>query len=194
MHDVIRCFIRYIKHREMGGTLARIYFLLLLVIIAWGFNISALVVLVRAVDPIILTVFRIFIAGVAVLIMAKMIGIFRLPTKSEWKSIIIISMFNVSLHHTLMAIGLTQTSGANASIILGSLPLMTMILSAVILGRILSRLRILGFILGFIGIILTSIAGSEGIEMVSFGDVLIFLSILSQAFSFMLISKLNPSF
>src|SRR5690625_697300 len=89
----------------------------------WGFNLSALVVLVQNIDPITLTSVRIFVAGLAVLMIAKFIGIFRLPTKKEWKTILIISIFNVVLHHSFLAIGLTKTSGVNASIILGSAPL-----------------------------------------------------------------------
>src|SRR5699024_2276920 len=118
----------------------------------------------------------------------------RLPTKEEWKTIFYITIFNVALHHTLLAIGLTRTSGVNAGIILGAAPLMTMILSIIILRERLSRLRLIGFVLGFTGIIITSLAGADGIGSFSSGDVMIFLSIFVQAFSFILISKLNPTF
>lgn len=162
--------------------------------VAWGFNLSALVVLVNHIEPVTLTAFRIFSAGIFVLIIAKFIGIFRLPSKEEWKTIFYITIFNVALHHTLLAIGLTKTSGVNAAIILGSAPLITMILSILLLRDRVSRLRKLGFILGFIGITVTSLAGAEGLGVISIGDFLIFISILVQSFSFILISKLNPSF
>src|SRR5699024_9982934 len=103
-----------------------IYTLLFIVMATWGFNLSALVVLVNNIEPITLTSARIFTAGIAVLIIAKFIGIFRLPTKDEWKTILIITIFNVAFHHTFLAIGLTQTSGVNAGIILGAAPLVTM--------------------------------------------------------------------
>src|SRR5690625_3853498 len=99
----------------------------------WGFNLAALAILVNAIEPITLTSARIFVAGISVLIIAKMIGIFRLPTKEEWKTIFIITIFNVAFHHTFIAIGLTQTSGVNAGIILGAAPLVTMILSIIML-------------------------------------------------------------
>lgn len=181
-------------NKGKGDRLVRIYSLLLLVMVAWGFNLSALVVLVREVSPMTLTSVRIFTAGVVVLILTYVMGIFRLPTKDEWKTIGVITIFNVALHHTLLAIGLTATSGANASIILGSLPLLTMILSVILLKQRLSRARVIGFLLGFIGILFTSLAGAEGLGAISLGDVIVFLSIFSQAFSFILISKLNPSF
>lgn len=160
----------------------------------WGFNLSALVVLVNKIDPIILTSVRIFTAGIAVLIVARMMGIFRLPTKQEWKTIGLITIFNVALHHTLLAIGLTKTSGVNAGIILGAAPLVTMVLSIVFLRDSVTRLRAVGFILGFIGIIITSLTGTDGVHTVSIGDGFIFMSMFVQAVSFILISKLNPTF
>ena len=123
-----------------------------------------------------------------------MTGIFRLPTKDEWKTILIITIFNVAFHHIFLALGLTRTSGVNAGIILGAAPLVTMVLSIIILRSSISRLRALGFLLGFIGILITSLAGAEGMDAVSLGDVMIFLSMFMQAFSFILISKLNPTF
>lgn len=160
----------------------------------WGFNLSALSVLVNTIDPIMLTSARIFTAGVAVLIVAKVMGIFRLPTKQEWKTIGLITIFNVAFHHTFLAIGLTKTTGVNAGIILGAAPLVTMVLSVLFLRDKVTRLRAIGFFLGFLGIIITSVAGTGGVNSISLGDGFIFFSMLFQAISFILISKLNPSF
>ena len=160
----------------------------------WGFNLSALSVLVNSIDPITLTSARIFTAGVAVLIVAKLMGIFRFPSKQEWKTIGLITIFNVVLHHTFLALGLTKTSGVNAGIILGSAPLITMLLSVIFLRDKVTGLRAVGFLLGFLGIIVTSIAGVDGMNAISLGDGYIFFSMLVQAISFILISKLNPSF
>lgn len=174
--------------------MGKIYILLFLIMAIWGFNLSALVVLVKNIEPVTLTSARIFVAGVTVLIITKAMGIFRLPTKKEWKTIGIITIFNVAFHHTFLAIGLTKTSGVNASIILGAAPLLTMVLSIILLRDKISSLRVLGFISGFCGIVITSLAGAGGIAAFSFGDFMIFLSMFMQAFSFILISKLNPSF
>src|SRR5690625_6132853 len=69
-----------------------------------------------------------------------------------------------------------------------------MILSVILLKDRITRLRLLGFFLGFIGIIVTSIVGEEGLASISTGDLFIFISMLMQAFSFILISRLNPDF
>ncbi len=160
----------------------------------WGFNLSALKVLVVAIDPFVLTAFRIFTAGVTVLLISRAMGFFRLPTKTEWRYVLYIGFFNVVLHHLFLALGLFSTSGVNAGLILGSGPLLTMMLSILILKDRVTRIRIFGFLLGFAGILLTTLAGSNGISALSLGDGMVFISILSQAFSFILISKLNPTF
>lgn len=179
---------------KSGETLGKIYVLLLIVMMLWGFNVSALKVLVTSLDPIFLTSVRIFTAGISVLIISYFMKIFRLPTRKELLTIAYITVFNVVFHHSFLAIGLTRTSGVNAGLILGTAPLVTMVLSILLLNDRITRTRVLGFLLGFVGIVVTSLSGSGGISSVSVGDLWIFLSMLLQAFSFILISKLNPNF
>ncbi len=159
---------------------------------AWGFNVAAIKVLVANIDPILLTSVRIFAAGLGVLGILYFMKILRLPTKKELLMIFYISIFNVVAHHGFMALGLTLTSGVNAGLIVGLGPLLTMILSTLMLSRHITVFKAFGFFLGFAGVMLTTLIGSGGIASVSIGDLYIFLSIATQAFSFILISKLNP--
>lgn len=165
-----------------------------MVMLFWGLNVSALKVLVTHFDPILLTALRIFIAGVTVLMITNMMGIFRLPTKRELTTIAYIAIFNVILHHTFLALGVANTTGVNTGIILGANPLVVLMLSILLLKSAFTRLRIVGFALGFIGIIVTSLAGVDGVSSLSIGDLMIFISMLTQAYSFILISKLTPTF
>ncbi|WP_082233257.1 DMT family transporter [Halobacillus massiliensis] len=170
----------------------KIYIMLLLVMMAWGFNVAAIKVLVTNIDPILLTSARIFAAGIGVLITLQFMKILRLPTKKEVLLIFYISFFNVVIHHGLMAMGLTLTTGVNAGVIVGLGPLLTMILSTLLLSRHITMFKAFGFFLGFAGVMMTTLLGSGGLGSVSIGDLYIFLSIAAQAFSFILISKLNP--
>ncbi|MEC5423220.1 DMT family transporter [Virgibacillus sp. C22-A2] len=174
--------------------MVRIYILLLLVMVMWGFNVSALKVLVDAIDPMLLTSFRIMTAGIIVLIVCYFMGIFRLPFKHEWLVIFYISIFNVILHHSLVAIGLERTSGINGGLILGMMPLVTVMMALIILRERISWIRISGFILGFIGVVVTTLTGADGLASVSLGDFIVFLAVVVQGFSFVLISKLKPTF
>lgn len=158
----------------------------------WGFNVSAIKVLVSSIEPLLLTSIRIFTAGIAVLLICRAIGIFRLPTWKEYLIIFFISIFNVVAHHSLLALGLLHTSGVNASLIGGVNPLATMLLSIIFISREITWTRILGFIMGFLGVTVTTITGSDGVSAVSIGDFLVLFSILLQSVSFILISKLRP--
>src|SRR5690625_5203978 len=160
----------------------------------WGFNVSALATLVANVPPITLTAYRVLVAGIGVLIISYVMGLFRLPTKKELKVIVIITIFNVVFHHSFLALGLARTTGVNAGIILGAAPLVTMILSVILLKDRITRLRLLGFFLGFIGIIVTSIVGEEGLASISTGDLFIFFSFLMHVLSFIVFSRLHLYF
>src|SRR5699024_545030 len=140
--------------------------------------------LVKEIDMITITAFLILTAGIMVLVISKIMGIFRFPTKTECKTIGLITVFNVVLHHSFLAIGLTKTAGVNAGIILGAAPLVTMVLSVLFLHYRVSNIRVIGFLLGFVGILITSIAGTDGIAAVSTGDLFIFLCMIAQAISF----------
>ncbi|SFB11287.1 Permease of the drug/metabolite transporter (DMT) superfamily [Lentibacillus halodurans] len=174
--------------------MVKIYSLLLLVMLMWGLNVSAIKVLVDAIDPMLLTAFRVMTAGVAVLVICALMGIFRLPYKHEWLVIFYIAIFNVILHHSFVAVGLEGTTGINGSLILGMNPLITVMMAFVILRQRMTWLRVIGFILGFVGVVVTTLTGTGELTGVSMGDLIVFLGVAVQGFSFVLISKLKPTF
>ncbi|MGP4059962.1 DMT family transporter [Halobacillus sp. H74] len=179
--------------KKFGGFVKRIYILLMLVMLVWGFNVSAIKVLVAHIDPILLTSVRVFTAGIGVLVIMSIMGLFRLPSKKELLTILSISLFNVVAHHALMGVGLLYTSGVNAGIIIGLGPLLTMVLSTILLSKKVTVFKTFGFLLGFTGVLITTLTGEDGFAGISSGDFMIFLSITAQAFSFIMISKLNPN-
>ncbi|UUI04233.1 DMT family transporter [Oceanobacillus jeddahense] len=170
-----------------------IYILLFIVMLLWGFNVSAIKVLVTNIDPILVTSVRIFVAGVAVLLICLFMGVFRWPSKKEWKVILYVGLFNVVLHHALISVGLKYTSGINSSLILGTGPLLTVLLAILLLKQRVPKMRLTGFVLGFIGIFLTTSSGG-GFESIAVGDVVVFFAVLTQAFSFILIGKYHADF
>ncbi|MFD1066894.1 DMT family transporter [Oceanobacillus locisalsi] len=171
----------------------KIHILLFIVMLFWGFNLSAIKVLVTDIDPILVTALRIFVAGAAVLLTCFFMGLFRWPNKKEWKVILYVGIFNVVLHHTLLSVGLKYTSGVNSSLILGTGPLLTVLLAILLLKQRVPKLRLFGFVLGFAGIFLTTSSGG-GFHSVAIGDVIVFLAVLVQAFSFILIGKYHEDF
>jgi drug/metabolite transporter (DMT)-like permease len=167
----------------------RIYLILIGVMFLWGMNVTALKVIVSNFPPITITSLRVFTAGITVFIILFFLKKVRLPSRKEWGYILGGSLLNVTGHHLFLGIGLKATSAVNGGLILGLGPLLTALMAILLLGNRLTHVRIIGFIFGGIGVSLTVLAGGSGLSGMSIGDFYVFLSILSQAISFIIISK-----
>lgn len=167
----------------------KIYLILTGVMFLWGMNVTALKVIVGNFPPITITSLRVFIAGISVFIILFFMKKVRLPSKKEWIYIIGGGILNVTGHHLFLGLGLKETSAVNGGLILGLGPLLTALMAILFLGKKLTHVRTIGFIFGGIGVSLTVLAGSTGLSGMSLGDFYVFLSILSQAISFIIISK-----
>ncbi|HSI66373.1 MAG TPA: DMT family transporter [Planococcus sp. (in: firmicutes)] len=167
----------------------KLYLILVLVMFVWGMNIPAVKYLTEQMGIVTMTSLRIFMAGIVVFILLFFMRLIRMPTATEWKYILGGTLLNVVIHHYFIAIGLNLTSGTNGGLIIGTGPIMTAIFGLLLIRLRPSRLQWLGFFLGFLGIAATILAGNSGATQVSVGDFYILLSILSQALSFLLISK-----
>ncbi|KAB7705344.1 EamA family transporter [Bacillus aerolatus] len=171
----------------MGNS--KIYLVLIGIMLIWGLNVSVIKILVEHFMPVTITALRIFIASVTVFLVLGVLGKVRKPHSNEWLYIISGAMLSVVSHHYFLSTGLSKTTAANGGLILGLGPLLTALLSMILLKRRPTNIRLLGFLLGGTGVSFTVLAGDGGINSVSVGDLDIFLAILSQALSFIVIKK-----
>ncbi len=166
-----------------------IYALLVGIMVAWGLNVTALKILVEHFSPVTLTALRIFTAGVVVLLFLWGIGRLGKVGWKEAKQIGLAAMFSVVAHHFFLAVGLTRTTAVNAGLVLGMVPLVTALLAMVFLGQRSSMFRFLGITLGFFGVMFVVANGNGGLGHLSVGDVYVFLAVLAQGISFIMIKK-----
>jgi drug/metabolite transporter (DMT)-like permease len=166
-----------------------VYLSLVAIMMIWGLNVIALKILVNHFSPVTLTSFRIFTAGLVVILILFFIGQLRKLTRKEVMYIGTAALFSVVAHHLFLAVGLTKTTASNAGLILGLVPLVTSVLAIVFLGNRFTVFRFIGILLGFTGVVFVVLNGKSGIHHVSIGDFYIFLSVLSQAISFIMIKK-----
>ncbi|GLC87185.1 DMT family transporter [Lysinibacillus piscis] len=171
----------------------KIYLILLGVMLAWGLNIVALKLLVSYFSPLTMTAVRIFIAGFTIISILFLLKKLQKPQGTEYYAIMASSILGVVLHHGLLAFGLANTTAVKGSIILGFSPLLTAILAIIFGFTQMGWQRFLGFVVGAFGVTMAVMRGGEGITGIAFGDILVFLSILSQAFSFLIISKVSKT-
>jgi drug/metabolite transporter (DMT)-like permease len=166
-----------------------VYLSLVAIMMIWGLNVIALKILVNHFSPVTLTSFRIFTAGLVVILILFFIGQLRKLTRKEVMYIGTAALFSVVAHHLFLAVGLTKTTASNAGLILGLVPLVTSVLAIVFLGNRFTVFRFIGILLGFTGVVFVVLNGKSGIHHVSIGDFYIFLSVISQAISFIMIKK-----
>lgn len=169
----------------------QIYMLLVLVMASWGLNVIATKIIVTHFMPITITALRVFTAGIFVFIILGFLKKVRLPTKDEFRYIVFACLFNVVCHHFFLSLGLSKTSASNGGLILGLGPLLTTIVAFFLLGTKITPIRLLGIIIGFMGVTFIVVLGSGGVSAISIGDFYVFLAIFAQAFSFILIKKVS---
>lgn len=150
-------------------------------------------ILVDEFMPVTMTALRIFTAGVTVFVFLYFSKLLRLPAKTEIPFLILGAVLNVAVHHYFLAVGLRNTTAVNGGIILGLGPMLTAILSILLLGSRFTFVKGLGFVIGFAGVLITVMQGRTAIGEVSSGDVFVFICILSQALSFILIKKISKT-
>ncbi|TWT03559.1 DMT family transporter [Planomicrobium sp. CPCC 101079] len=168
----------------------KVYGILTLVMLMWGFNLPSVKYMVGFVDPVTLTSFRILTAGISVFALLAVFKLFRWPAKSEWKDILLASLLNVVGHHYFLSSGLALTSGTNAGLVLGTGPMLTAVLVSLIMRNYPSKLQWIGVVVGMIGVSATVLVGNGGANGMNIGDVFVFLSILSQVFSYLIIARM----
>ncbi|WP_065411702.1 DMT family transporter [Pseudobacillus wudalianchiensis] len=171
----------------MSGS--RVYFILTAIMLMWGINVSIIKILVEHFTPVTITACRIFAAAITVFLTLGILGKVRWPRHNEWIYIVGGAFLSVVGHHYFLSEGLSKTTAANGGLILGLGPLLTAILSMALLKQRPTKIRLLGFLLGGAGVSFTVLAGSGGVTAASTGDFNVFLSILSQALSFIVIKK-----
>lgn len=171
----------------------RVYVVLMMVMLFWGFNVSATKVLVTHFAPLTMTAFRILTAGVTVLLILKAMKVSKKLQLKEISFIMFVGLFNVVAHHFFLSLGLQKTTATNAGLIMGLAPLMTTVLAILFLGTRLTGIRFIGILLGLIGVGFVVLNGGGTLSSGSLGDLFIFISLFVQAISYVFIRKASAT-
>ena len=135
---------------------------------------------------------RFVIAGIMAIIIGSVIQRKPLyPKKNEVRIVTFVSLFQTIGQYVLFYIGLAHTSGVRAAIIEGTNVFVAIFVSSLIFKyeKLTSR-KIIGSILGFLGVVVINLAGkSLGEGNLITGDLMIFLSTICYAFSSVLLKK-----
>lgn len=109
---------------------------------------------------------------------------FAVARSRNWWYILLFSLLNTTLHYACFYIGLSHSEGARAAI-LNSMGVFLLVLMACLFfksDRLTGR-KILGCIIGFVGILALNIGGGESGRFTLLGDGMIILNALCSAFA-----------
>lgn len=139
--------------------------------------------------------YRFTIAGIMVILVGSIIEKRILFPKSlkSWERVGIVSLFQTFLQYVFYYIGLAHTTGVKVSIVIGSNVFVALIISCLIFKlETLSIKKILGCIIGFLGIIIINSSGENFFGNFNFwGEGLVFISTIAYAFSSVFMKKFS---
>jgi drug/metabolite transporter (DMT)-like permease len=128
---------------------------------------------------------RFFLSGVIILTIARATKRnFQVKGKSNWGFILLFTLLNTTLHYAFFYIGLSHSDGARAAI-LNSLSVFVLVLlaCAIFPSDKLTTRKILGCVLGFVGILLLNLNAVDTFDFTLLGDGMIVLNALCSAFA-----------
>ena len=188
--EIIPKFTSGFQQNEMNTTKQyQGHIALLCSSIFFGLNFVISKDVLAVISPIGLNALR-FLAGASAF---WLISLFMKPEKVLRKDMLILlggSALGLMLNQILFVQGLSRTSSINASIISTTVPMLTMIFSAMILKEPISLLKILGVLIGGVGAIFLILSSLHGYDKQSslLGDLLCMASCVAYS-SFLVITK-----
>ncbi len=129
---------------------------------------------------------RFFLAGMMVIALGSFTsGHFLRPVnRSEFKHAVIISLFQTILQYVLFYIGLANTAGTKASIIVGSNVFIAILFTCLVFKQEkLTKEKLVGCLVGFVGVVIINLTAGMTLDMSFRGEGLVLISTTAYAIS-----------
>lgn len=135
--------------------------------------------------------YRFTLAGILVILIGSIVKKrFLYPGKSSWATVIKLGTVQTVLQYVFFYMGLAHTTGVKASILTASNVFLAIFLSALVFSEKLSLHKLLGCLLGFLGIVLVNLEGGRFDLHVSLaGEGSMLLSAFASALASVLIKR-----
>ncbi len=150
--------------------------LLLLLAALWGASFLFIRIAAPVLNPAPLVEARVIIAGLALLIYAKLIKQ-RFPLRSQWQRYLVLGALNAAIPFTLVAFATLTITASLAAILNATTPLFTALVSAVWLKEPLTTKKSIGLTGGIIGVAL--VVGWNPIPLTSAAAVAVGAALLA---------------
>ena len=140
----------------------------LVLILIWGSAYTMVGVGVDYITPIWLVAYRLVLGAILVTIYAYVKGQ-KLPklTDERWRWYFVLGMTGSVIPFFLLSTGQLNVDSGITAIIVGVMPLMTIVLAHFFANEILNTTKLLGFVVGFLGIVVLFLPDNLSLELVS---------------------------
>ncbi|MCJ8009358.1 DMT family transporter [Lederbergia wuyishanensis] len=157
---------------------AKALLMALFTVIIWGSTFAGIrVSLNGGYSPGHLVLVRYFVASALFIVYALWPGVkFRLPQKKDLLKILILGWIGISVYHIGVTFGEQTISAGTAGMLVGSAPIFTAIIAAIVLKERLGLFGWLGLSIGFIGIILITLGTAGSSFTISEGAFFVLIS------------------
>ena len=152
---------------------------LLVVAMIWGLGWTAGRVIATDFPPITAAWIRYIIAVTIFLVWLRITGMFRIPTKEEWKRLAYIGFFSTFLYQAFFMYGMRFTAAGDASLMITFNPIITALLAIPFLGERMTKRLGAGLIIALTGVAILFVYSPNvdiPIDERILGNILIILS------------------
>jgi drug/metabolite transporter (DMT)-like permease len=163
--------------------------LLLAVALSWGLNWPVMKVALREIPPLGLRGFSSFLGGLGLLGIARARGLQCLPPTEKWRDLGWIAFFNVGAWNVLSIYALMLLPSGRAALLAFTMPVWSLLLSALWLREKLTRRSLAGLTLGALGILAMLGAEIAALAGAPLGVLLMLAAAFSWAVGIVLIKR-----
>lgn len=143
-----------------------LFFMAFLMVIVWGSAFTLVSIGVKYISPLWLVTYRLIIGAILIIIYVKFKGL-NLPSIKDkrWIWYFAMGLIGMVIPFFLLSTGQVIIDSGLTAIMVGTMPLMTVILAHFFTNEKLSITKIIGFIFGFIGIVILFLPSDFSIEL-----------------------------
>jgi drug/metabolite transporter (DMT)-like permease len=147
--------------------------------VIWALNFTVVKASLSEIDPYSFNAIRFILAATFIWIVIYYRGAFFKIRKKDWLPLVGLGIAGNLFYQVLFIFGINLSLAANAAIMLGTIPVWVALASHLFSIELMNRLKTIGVIFGFAGLVLIIIAGAEPIKFGSdsfIGDVFLIIA------------------
>jgi drug/metabolite transporter (DMT)-like permease len=134
---------------------------IVLLVLAWGSTFAAVKVGLDDAPPVLFGGIRSVLGG-ALMALVALARSGRPRLRETWRPYAVLTLLNVVLFFTLQTLAILELPSGLAAVLIYLQPVLTGVLAAPLLGESLTRLKVVGLLVGFGGIVVVSAGALEG--------------------------------